>query len=209
MRKGNKRQPTFLMMSRIIDIFYKMSNRRRNMDLRVERTKNSIKNAFIELRSKKPLEKITVKELSELAVINRATFYSHYEDIYDLSEQIEDEILASIISDMPHPEYLIQKPKEGLEDLVSAIHSRRPLIDIVFSGNRQSIMAEKLENTVKESIFENFPEFKESLKVDIILTAVIHGYTRAFQSHRGTDLNEIIDVLSKLNESIVEMMNNN
>ena len=33
------------------------------MDLRIEKTERGIKNAFIELRSKKPLEKITVKEL--------------------------------------------------------------------------------------------------------------------------------------------------
>ena len=51
------------------------------MDLRVEKTERGIKNAFIELRSKKPLEKITIKELCELACINKSTFYSHYRDI--------------------------------------------------------------------------------------------------------------------------------
>ena len=40
------------------------------MDLRKERTKRSIINAFIELRANRPLEKITVKELSERAMIN-------------------------------------------------------------------------------------------------------------------------------------------
>ena len=54
------------------------------MDLRRQRTKNSIINAFIQLRASKPLEKITVKELSELAYINKATFYTYYQDIYDL-----------------------------------------------------------------------------------------------------------------------------
>ena len=65
------------------------------MDLRNQRTKKNIRNAFIELRSKKPLEKITVKELSELAFINKATFYRHYEDIYALSNELiayEDEV---------------------------------------------------------------------------------------------------------------------
>ncbi|MDE7423419.1 MAG: hypothetical protein K2N51_06965 [Lachnospiraceae bacterium] len=36
------------------------------MDLRTKRTKHSIINAFIQLRSQKPLEKITIKELSEI-----------------------------------------------------------------------------------------------------------------------------------------------
>ena len=55
------------------------------MDLRIQKTRNSIINAFLELRSRKPIEKITVTELAELAVINKATFYKHYKDIYDLS----------------------------------------------------------------------------------------------------------------------------
>ena len=56
------------------------------MDLRIEKTERAIKNAFIELRAKKTLEKITVKELCAEACINKSTFYSHYEDIYALSE---------------------------------------------------------------------------------------------------------------------------
>ena len=47
------------------------------MDLRTEKTESSIINAFIELRAKKPLEKITVKELCQLARINKSTFYAH------------------------------------------------------------------------------------------------------------------------------------
>ena len=35
-----------------------------SMDLRVEKTRKSIINAFIALRAKKPLEKITIKDLS-------------------------------------------------------------------------------------------------------------------------------------------------
>ena len=38
------------------------------MDIRIEKTEKAIKNAFLELRAKKPLEKITVKELCALAM---------------------------------------------------------------------------------------------------------------------------------------------
>lgn len=51
---------------------------------------------------------LTVKELAELAYINKATFYSHYKDIYDLSEQLENEVVASIIDNLPSPEALIE-----------------------------------------------------------------------------------------------------
>ena len=58
------------------------------MDLRIEKTERSIVRAFLKLRAEKPLEKIRVKELCEKAEINKSTFYAHYRDIFDLSEQL-------------------------------------------------------------------------------------------------------------------------
>ena len=37
------------------------------MDLRIQKTRAAIKSAFLELRRKKPIEKITVTELAKLA----------------------------------------------------------------------------------------------------------------------------------------------
>ena len=67
------------------------------MDLRIEKTERGIKNAFIELRSRKPLEKITVKELCESARINKSTFYAHYKDIYDLSDAMEEDTAMNVM----------------------------------------------------------------------------------------------------------------
>ena len=56
------------------------------MDLRIEKTEKAIRNAFMELRARMPLEKIRVRELCAAACINKSTFYAHYTDIYALSE---------------------------------------------------------------------------------------------------------------------------
>ena len=68
------------------------------MDIRIEKTKRAITNTFLELRARKPLEKITIKELCEKALINKSTFYSHYRDIYDLSDALETEVVSSVIA---------------------------------------------------------------------------------------------------------------
>ena len=47
-------------------------------DRRVRRTKRAIRNAFAELLSEKPYEEITVTDITELADINRKTFYNYY-----------------------------------------------------------------------------------------------------------------------------------
>lgn len=63
----------------------KKENRRATYSKRV------IKESFIELLDQKPLSKISVKEICEMADVNRCTFYSYFEDIYDLHEKIMQE----------------------------------------------------------------------------------------------------------------------
>lgn len=63
-------------------------------DARARYTIMRIKGAFLSLAEKKPDSKITVREICELAEINRATFYHHYQDIYALKEQIQEETVA-------------------------------------------------------------------------------------------------------------------
>ena len=67
----------------------------RKSDARVRYTKKVLKESFLSLLRKKPVNKITVKEVCELAELNRATFYTHYSDCFDLMEKIEREILKA------------------------------------------------------------------------------------------------------------------
>ena len=53
-------------------------------DARVKYTKMVLKKALLELMQHKPVNKITVKEICERAELNRATFYAHYSDCFDL-----------------------------------------------------------------------------------------------------------------------------
>ncbi|EMR06190.1 DNA-binding transcriptional repressor FabR [Bhargavaea cecembensis DSE10] len=62
-------------------------------DPRVIRTRSLIMDSFIQLSGKKDFKDITVKDLTAEAMINRATFYYHFEDIYDLLEKALSEVL--------------------------------------------------------------------------------------------------------------------
>ncbi|MGE7768195.1 TetR/AcrR family transcriptional regulator [Peribacillus sp. NPDC096540] len=54
-------------------------------------TRKAIVEAFMELVREKEFEKITIKNITEHANINRATFYAHFEDKYQLfDEMIKD-----------------------------------------------------------------------------------------------------------------------
>ena len=62
-----------------------------------ERTKKWIRRAFTELMAeKKDIEKISVTELAERADISKTTFYYHYEDIYAVAEEFENELIDAL-----------------------------------------------------------------------------------------------------------------
>ena len=65
---------------------------------RVQTTKKLLRDALLTLLNEKPLRSITVKELCTRAGLNRGTFYAHYRDVYDLMEQIEDEMKTAFFS---------------------------------------------------------------------------------------------------------------
>ena len=64
-----------------------------------QKTRNIIKKTFAEMLSeKKELAKISVSELVRRADINRGTFYSHYDDIYAVAEDYENELISLFFS---------------------------------------------------------------------------------------------------------------
>lgn len=68
------------------------------VDRRVKYTKMVLKESFIKLLEEKDISQISIKEICEDADVNRATFYAHYSDQYDLLRKIEDELLHNINS---------------------------------------------------------------------------------------------------------------
>jgi AcrR family transcriptional regulator len=67
-------------------------------DRRVKYTKMVLKESFINLLGEKEISKISIKEICDDADINRATFYAHYSDQYDLMRKIENDLFENIDS---------------------------------------------------------------------------------------------------------------
>lgn len=61
-----------------------------------EQTRANLTRAFWDIYLKKPIEKITIREITDRAGYNRATFYLYYRDVYDLFEQIERGVLKQV-----------------------------------------------------------------------------------------------------------------
>ena len=67
-------------------------------DLRVKRTRKLITQAFFALLRTKKFEKISIQEIADSAMINRATFYAHYADKQDLYDSLIDDFLTDFVA---------------------------------------------------------------------------------------------------------------
>ncbi len=93
-------------------------------DLRVRRTRKLLQRAFIELTIEKGFADVTVRDITERAMVNRSTFYRHYLDKYELlSQYIEGlfELIDSHEEDTSPMSILDQHPDSPPAGLVSLL----------------------------------------------------------------------------------------
>ncbi len=67
-------------------------NKSGNENRSVRNTKKRLKEGLLKLLEEKPINQISVRELTDMVDVNRGTFYFHYSDIYDMLHKIEDEL---------------------------------------------------------------------------------------------------------------------
>ncbi|MDR3309829.1 MAG: TetR/AcrR family transcriptional regulator [Oscillospiraceae bacterium] len=115
-----------------------MEENRRKSDRRIKYTRMVIRDSFIDLLENKNISKITVKEICEGADVNRATFYAHFSDQYDLLKQIELEIITDIGSyldtrSIGGAEFTI--PFEMLKNVLEYVKKNARLCTVLLSPN--------------------------------------------------------------------------
>lgn len=98
----------------------------RPTDLRVIKTRQTIRSALISLMSEKELSDITISELSERAQINRKTFYRHYGAISDVITEFEDELLSDFAD-------ILKTSNTSIFDIGSVLRE----ISALISGNQE------------------------------------------------------------------------
>lgn len=156
------------------------------MDRRINKTKQALKETLTELLEKKEIRKITVKELTEKANINRGTFYLHYTDIYDMIDKLEDDIINDLIaiieSNNPFKldNYFIPILLKAVEYLKEDMRFCRALI----GPNGDINFIEKLKKTIVEQTFKTYKTLSKTQDktfLHYLTIFIVSGGIGAFQ----------------------------
>ena len=144
------------------------------MDLRIKKTKRAIRSAFYELIKEKPLEKITVREIAERAEINKTTFYAHYETVYDLVDQLEQEAVAEVISQLNTVQGLLSSPRAFVRELY-ALLSKNQLCTEFFSAPAMAQFTAHLRNAILEKVQQDGIDSTQYENIGAVLVFIFNG----------------------------------
>ena len=124
-------------------------------DRRVRRTKTLLLQGLMQLMESKDVKDISVKELADLADINRGTFYLHYSDVYDMLSQIEDELFAEfheIIDRTLKPDPAAHAPRVTLLEVFSFLERHRMVARAMIGPHGDLAFLNRMKNLVKERL---------------------------------------------------------
>ena len=144
------------------------------MDLRIKKTKRAIRSAFYELIREKPLEKITVREIAERAEINKTTFYAHYETVYDLVDQLEQEAVAEVISQLNTVQGLLSSPRTFVREMY-ALLSKNQLCTEFFSAPAMAQFTAHLHNAILEKVQQDGIDSTQYENIGAVLVFIFNG----------------------------------
>lgn len=188
------------------------------MDRRVVKTQREIKDAFFTLLEKHNFEQITVRQITELANINRGTFYLHYEDKYDLLEQYEQAIFQQMFqifrraTDNIEVEYLNRYKLEDLSPLVEVLgifKEEQQNLKLILGPNGDPLFKEKIRNLFVNNIM-NYLTSQNKLEqmnypIEYVLTYISNAHLGVivYWLNEGTKLEEkeiakmLLDIIQK------------
>lgn len=132
-------------------------------DRRVRRTKKLLTQALTQLLQEKQINEITVKELTDLADMNRGTFYLYYKDMFDMLEKIEDgmfEALDAIVSLHEHDD-VSQQTKPILLDLFRFIEDNQEMCRVLLSPHGDMNFLHRLNEVVREKCLKAWPNIRK------------------------------------------------
>jgi len=180
----------------------------KKVDRRISRTKKRLRESLTTLMQEKPVQSITVREIAEMADINRSTFYLHYQDVYDMVTQIQDDMFQDfndVMMEMP------EKPTEEdmfllTEEIFTVIQNNADLVFVLLGKNGDTAFVEKLKDLVKERTLNDWSKLihsREQENFDYYYAFIIAGYIGVIEKWLKNGLKETPTQMAEITRTLI------
>ena len=176
------------------------------IDRRVIRTKQAIHNALAQLLVQKDIADITVSELAQVAAISRKTFYNYYNTIYEVLDEIENDIASEFTRLMQDAEFQNSITDLGqiFWKLTEAVQSNLELYGHLMRHDRSGELVSKGVRAIKEEGKRMLLQHADiapqdaDLMLDYILWGALTVYQVWFHSDQSRPIQQISNDISIL-----------
>ena len=161
------------------------------MDLRVMKTKKNIREAFLELRKKHSLDDIKVNALCEKALINKTTFYNHYQDIYELSEELEAEVLDDFFDNFKDIDLMLTDANRFISGMHAALEAENDMLRILFMDKLDELVA-RIEKHIR-----NYYAKEDQMLISFLIGGSIHLMMKSKNDNEEVE-KFLVEVITKI-----------
>lgn len=127
----------------------------------VKKTKKAFENSLTFLAKNQQLNKITVKEICEVAQLSRNAFYFHYKDINDLIGDIENNVISDV-SDILKDMEKISFPRNvyaTIDRFIDLFEARRDTVLMLMDKSFSTSFTERMSKMFSDFNYNYFREF--------------------------------------------------
>jgi len=163
-------------------------------DHRIRLTRLLLKETIIELLREFHISKITVKMLCERANISRSTFYTHYDNPFDLLNQLESEIYQ-VLQEIFSSQETLQTITKNLLDYVV---KNKNIFQVLLSKNGSAQFMEKMMKLAQEIREENCDRPTNSQLRIYIHRFTVTGTISVLQLWLENDMPETTEYMAEL-----------
>lgn len=147
------------------------------IDRRVQRTRELLRNALMQLVNEKGYDSVTIQDITERANLGRTTFYLHYESKDDLFLDHH----AELEIDMPIAKWSQEAPNEesiaGLINYLERFANNRSMYMAVVHGKDGNIIMRGVQvqmcSNLKDSLEESFPNQDSTIPIDVLCNYIV------------------------------------
>ncbi|OLS01620.1 hypothetical protein TICRE_24440 [Tissierella creatinophila DSM 6911] len=166
-------------------------------------TKQTIKDAFWELYKEKKIEKITVKDITLKAGYNRSTFYAYFTDVYDILEQIEEDLMPGI-EHLPSIDKSREHSPDFFKNIITIYEKNSDYYSVLLSENGDPRFSIKMKNVFKSMMMEaitnrvNISPEEIDYALEFLVGATLSIIKHWFDQNKNIPMEQLIPLMYKL-----------
>jgi AcrR family transcriptional regulator len=160
---------------------HKLSNEQVKSDLRVQRTHKLIQEALLDLTVQKGFSNVTVRDITQKARINRATFYRHYQDKFDLLDRYSQEVYELLDTSEAEAGTGVEERSEtspvGLVRMLEHIRTNARFYRVMLGKNGDPAFTQKIQQYIEKRLRRSLPEtlLQKGNLIDLYLRYMSNG----------------------------------